>query len=56
MHEIIHVGGMSITFLHTRHETADALDVFELTILLQQASLYLIRTSTTTSGYLGLMA
>jgi quercetin dioxygenase-like cupin family protein len=32
MHEIIHVGGMSITFLHTRHETADALDVFELTI------------------------
>ncbi|HEY2039564.1 MAG TPA: cupin domain-containing protein [Edaphobacter sp.] len=32
MHEIIHVGGMSITFLHTRHETADALDAFELTI------------------------
>lgn len=32
MHEIIHVGGMSITFLQTRHETADALDAFELTM------------------------
>ena len=32
MHETIHVGGMNITFLQTRHETADALDAFELTI------------------------
>jgi quercetin dioxygenase-like cupin family protein len=32
MHETIHIGGMSVTFLITRHETADALDAFELTI------------------------
>jgi len=32
MHETIHVGGMSVTFLMTRHETDNALDMFELTI------------------------
>jgi quercetin dioxygenase-like cupin family protein len=32
MHETIRVGEMSVTFLMTRHETADALDMFELTI------------------------
>jgi quercetin dioxygenase-like cupin family protein len=32
MHEPIAVGGMSITFHATRHETADALDAFELTM------------------------
>jgi len=32
MHETIHIGGMSVTFHVTRHETADALDIFELTI------------------------
>jgi mannose-6-phosphate isomerase-like protein (cupin superfamily) len=32
MHETIRVGGMSVTFHMTRHETADALDAFELTI------------------------
>jgi quercetin dioxygenase-like cupin family protein len=32
MHEIIRVGEMSVTFLLSRHETADALDLFELMI------------------------
>jgi len=32
MHETIRVGGMNITFLMTRHETADALDLLEVTI------------------------
>jgi len=32
MHETIRVGEMSVTFLKTRHETSDALDMFELTI------------------------
>ncbi|HMG03619.1 MAG TPA: cupin domain-containing protein [Edaphobacter sp.] len=32
MHETIRVGAMSVTFLMTRHETADALDIFELTM------------------------
>ncbi|HTH54142.1 MAG TPA: cupin domain-containing protein [Edaphobacter sp.] len=32
MHETIRIGGMSVTFHATRHETADALDLFELTI------------------------
>ncbi|MEG9437051.1 cupin domain-containing protein [Edaphobacter sp. HDX4] len=32
MVETIRLGGMSVTFLMTRHETADALDLFELTI------------------------
>lgn len=32
MHESIRVGGMNVTFYITRHETADALDAFELTI------------------------
>jgi quercetin dioxygenase-like cupin family protein len=32
MHEPIRVGGMNITFLMTRHETADALDLLEVTI------------------------
>ncbi|HEX3966438.1 MAG TPA: cupin domain-containing protein [Edaphobacter sp.] len=32
MHDTIHVGEMSVTFLKTRHETGDALDLFELTV------------------------
>lgn len=32
MHETIRLGGMSVTFLTTRHETADALDLLEITI------------------------
>lgn len=32
MYETIRVGEMSVTFLKTRHETAGALDLFELTI------------------------
>jgi mannose-6-phosphate isomerase-like protein (cupin superfamily) len=32
MHETIRVGEMSVTFLKTRHETAGAFDLFELTI------------------------
>ena len=32
MHKTIRVGEMSLTFLKTRHETAGALDLFELTI------------------------
>lgn len=51
MHETIRVGGMSVTFLMTRHETADALDMFELTIPPPAASLSHIRTATTTSGF-----
>jgi hypothetical protein len=32
MHPTIRVGEMSVTFLKTRHETAGAFDLFELTI------------------------
>jgi quercetin dioxygenase-like cupin family protein len=32
MHKTIRVGAMSITFHHTRHETAGVFDLFELTI------------------------
>jgi quercetin dioxygenase-like cupin family protein len=32
MHRTIRVGEMSVTFLKTRHETAGAFDLFELTI------------------------
>src|SRR5438270_8874207 len=32
MHETIRVGEMSITFLMTRHETGNCLDLFELTM------------------------
>jgi mannose-6-phosphate isomerase-like protein (cupin superfamily) len=32
MHEPIHVGKLSITFLKTRHETNGTLDLFELTV------------------------
>jgi quercetin dioxygenase-like cupin family protein len=32
MHHTIRVGEMSVTFLKTRHETEDALELFELTI------------------------
>ncbi len=32
MHDPIVVGGMSITFHATRHETADAFDAFEITL------------------------
>jgi quercetin dioxygenase-like cupin family protein len=32
MHNTIRVGEMSVTFLKTRHETEDALELFELTI------------------------
>jgi quercetin dioxygenase-like cupin family protein len=32
MHHTIRVGEMSVTFVKTRHETAGALDLFELTI------------------------
>jgi quercetin dioxygenase-like cupin family protein len=32
MHNTIRVGEMSVTFLRTRHETGDALDLFELTV------------------------
>jgi quercetin dioxygenase-like cupin family protein len=32
MHQTIRVGEMSVTFLKTRHETAGAFDLFELTV------------------------
>ena len=32
MHPTIRVGEMSVTFLKTRHETAGAFDLFELTV------------------------
>lgn len=32
MHPLIHVGGVSITFLKTRHETHGVLDLFEMII------------------------
>jgi mannose-6-phosphate isomerase-like protein (cupin superfamily) len=32
MHEPIHVGNLSITFLKSRHETDGTLDLFELTV------------------------
>jgi quercetin dioxygenase-like cupin family protein len=32
MLEPIHIGGVTLRFLHSRHDTADSLDIFEMTL------------------------